>query len=266
MARPTYFHDLMLKLWPLSKVAFRMGKTPIIGPLIRPFFSRQGHEATIIPVNEEIRVSGSTPLPASILRPLVEQATSRFIMDECMCRKSEGCRQHPTSLGCLYLGDSAARINPALGHAATVDETLAHIERAMQAGLSPLVAHTVFDAYLLGVPYRRLLTVCFCCDCCCAIRHGLRMGPKAFWDVVVKLPGLTVSVGDDCIGCETCAAVCPVRAISFGAGQARIGEECKGCGLCAETCPMGAINLRLVEGVDVYGSLLQRIQSRTVIS
>lgn len=265
MSRSEQFHELMIKLFPLTKVAFRMGKTPVVGPLLRPFFSKQAHEATIIPVQENIQAPGSMPLPAALLTPLVEQAASRFIMNECFCRASEGCSSYPYHVGCLYLGDSAAKINPALGHAATVEETIGHIQRAVSCSLSPLIAHTVFDAYLLGIPYRRMLTICFCCDCCCAIRHGLRMGPKSFWDVVVKLPGLNVVVGEDCIGCETCATVCPVGAIEIHDGQALINEQCKGCGRCARDCPMGAIRMELASEVDVYDSLRRRIDSRTNI-
>ncbi len=53
-----------------------------------------------------------------------------------------------------------------------------------------------------------------------------------------------------CLGCQTCARVCPKRAISF---PSREGEEktfpvldrrkCTGCGACAEACPSGAWRL-----------------------
>lgn len=54
-----------------------------------------------------------------------------------------------------------------------------------------------FDAWLLDIPYRRAIAVCFCCDCCCSVRQGLRLGPAAFWETVVRLPGLSVTPGPD---------------------------------------------------------------------
>jgi ferredoxin len=152
-----------------------------------------------------------------------------------------------------------------LGRAADVEEAMAHMRRAMEAGLTPLVVHAAFDAWLVGIPYHRMLAVCFCCDCCCTIRHGLRLGPPAFWDTVVRLPGLAVEVGDGCTGCGSCLDVCPVRAIALKDGCARVGEQCKGCGRCVAACPSGAITLRVDEDTDVLGNLLARIERRTAI-
>lgn len=46
-----------------------------------------------------------------------------------------------------------------------------------------------------------------------------------------------------CIGCGTCAAVCPHDAIYFENGKAKINpEKCVKCGTCADVCPMGAIS------------------------
>ena len=70
----------------------------------------------------------------------------------------------------LFLGEGAAGINPALGHPASVEEALDHMQTALSKRVTPLIAHTQFDSYVLGIPYRRMLTICFCCDCCCAVR------------------------------------------------------------------------------------------------
>jgi ferredoxin len=183
----------------------------------------------------------------------------------CLCRQGENCRTYPRDIGCIFLGDGATGINPRLGRAADVEEAMAHMRRAMEAGLTPLVVHAAFDAWLVGIPYHRMLAVCFCCDCCCTIRHGLRLGPPAFWDTVVRLPGLAVEVGDGCTGCGSCLDVCPVRAIALKDGCARVGEQCKGCGRCVAACPSGAITLRVDEDTDVLGNLLARIERRTAI-
>ncbi len=265
MSRSSAIHATVMKMWPLSRVAFWLGKQPVIGPLLRPLFSTRHNQAVIIPVNEAIQPSGSEVLPYNLLRPLIEGASARFRMDKCMCRDNEGCQSYPHEIGCLYLGDGAAQISPYLGHPVSIDEALAHMENAMQKGLVPLIAHTTFDAYLLGIPYRRMLTVCFCCDCCCVVRRGLRMGPPAFWDIVTRLPGLSVEVGEACMGCEICLGACPVGAIRMVNGRAVTSEQCKGCGRCIEICPVEAILMRVAPEVDVYNHLQRHITEFTDI-
>jgi UDP-glucose 4-epimerase len=259
-------YTVIAKIWPLGKVLNQLGNWPLVGPALRPLlFGSASNEAIIIPVQEAVRGTESVVLPYPLLAALAERASTRFIKNACLCRQGERCRTYPRDLGCLFLGDGAAEINPALGRLATADEALAHAGRAMAAGLVPMVVHASFDAWMLGIPYRRMLAVCFCCDCCCTVRQGLRLGPQTFRDTVLRLPGLTVEAGPDCTGCGTCVDVCSVQAISLVDGRARMGEQCKGCGRCAAACPAGAITLHLADDVDVLAGLLTRIEQRTDI-
>ncbi len=260
MGRSRFVYDVLVRLWPLGKLTYWLGNRPLLRPLLRSQFRAEENEAIIIPLNEAVRGTESVVLPYTLLPPLIERAGARVIMDHCLCRRGENCRTYPHEIGCLFLGSGAAEMDPRLGQPADAERAMAHARRAMEAGLVPLVVHAAFDAWIVGIPYRRMLAICFCCDCCCTVRHGLRLGPPAFWGTVVRLPGLGVVVGDACLGCGACVQVCPVRAIVLEGG-----EQCKGCGRCAAACPNGAITLRVDEDVDVLGSLLARIERRTEI-
>ena len=55
-----------------------------------------------------------------------------------------------------------------------------------------------------------------------------------------------------CIGCGTCARICPENAIIMKDSEEKPIPEtnydfCKGCGLCATECPVKAIKMELEE-------------------
>ena len=51
-------------------------------------------------------------------------------------------------------------------------------------------------------------------------------------------------ISDDCILCGSCAAQCPVEAISQGADHYVIdADACLECGACAAQCPAEAISI-----------------------
>lgn len=262
MGRSRRVYNVLMKFWPLGKVLYWLGNKPIVGPLVEPLLRAAGDEAIIIPVQEAVRGTGNVVLPYSLLTPLIERASARFLMSECMCRRGENCQVYAHDIGCIFLGNGAMEINPAMGHLVGVDEALTHVGRAMAVGLVPLIVRAAFDNWMLGIPYHRTLAVCFCCDCCCAVRQGLRLGPPVFWDTVVRLPGLSMTVGPACVGCGRCMDVCYVQAISLTNGRVHIGEQCKGCGRCVAACPAGAISLNLADDVDILGHLLARIEQR----
>ncbi len=55
---------------------------------------------------------------------------------------------------------------------------------------------------------------------------------------------LEAVVSDGCIGCEICAEICPVEAISMEDRKAIIDvDNCMGCGNCEQRCPVYAIEM-----------------------
>jgi NAD-dependent dihydropyrimidine dehydrogenase PreA subunit len=266
MGRSKRIYDLLLSVWPLYKVGLWMGKQPGIGSLLNPIFSSKIHQVTMIPVNETINQGDQIVLPYSLLMQLVEQASARFIMTECVCRSHENCQSHPINLGCLFLGDGAAQIHMSLGRLCDLEEAKTHIQEGAEDGLFPLIAHTMIDAFTLGISYKRMLTVCFCCECCCVVHRGMRRGPASLMQVVQRLPGLRVKVGSECEDCGDCIETCPVGAISLNHRGAEISDECKGCGICVNTCSYGAISMEMEGKMDLLAGFNERMKSYADIS
>jgi len=266
LARYRLFHEALRVLWPLGRLLYWVGNRPLLRPLSRPLVKALNSEAVIIPVHETISGPESVVLPYPMLTPLIERASVRVLMNECICRRGESCQNFPQDFGCLFLGEGAAQIRPAMGRRVDAREAIDHVGKAMEMGLVPLIVHTTFDALMLGIPYRRMLSICFCCDCCCTVQQGLRLGPPAFWDIVWRLPGLSVEVGAGCVGCGECVDVCYVEALSAHNGRVTIDSgRCKGCGRCVAACPTGAIGLQMEQEVDTLALLLDRIARRTDI-
>jgi ferredoxin len=50
-------------------------------------------------------------------------------------------------------------------------------------------------------------------------------------------------ISSECISCGSCAAACPLEAISQGDSQFEINADaCIDCGACEGQCPVGAIS------------------------
>jgi len=255
-----------MRLWPLGRLGKKAARLPVIGKVFGPvFWNEKNLDATYLPVGETVQVEPGSVLPYQIIEDLVRVASHRFIMGGCLCRTAERCENHPREFGCIFLGDAAGDISPERGRPVDAPEALEHVTRGRDLGLLPCVIHSSFDASLLGIDYRRMLAVCFCCNCCCTFRTDMKGGPEAYRERIIRLPGLVMSSVGDCALCEKCARACFLGAIEVGRDGPVFADFCKGCGRCAASCPRHNIRIRFDPAVDTERVLLERIGARTDI-
>jgi UDP-glucose 4-epimerase len=265
---PILRYRYILEMWKLAKVQrWAAG---------HPFFSRwakldldvspEESDAVIIPIQETIHGTENTVLPYQILNPIIQKADGHMLLNRCPCRNGEGCSTYPHDFGCLFLGEAVRGVSNKIGTQTSRTGAMKHIEQALDLGLVPMIVHASFDAALISVPYHKMLAVCFCCDCCCTVRHHMRQGPSSFDDTIQRLPGLSVTINKNCTACGDCHDKCPVHAIDFVDHISVIDQDlCKGCGVCAAICPEGAAQLNIDDSEDTVEALLNRIRSRTNI-
>jgi ferredoxin len=227
--------------------------------------SEKNTSGHIIPVEEVIVGGRQVVLPMDVLTPLIERADTVAIMNECFCRRGDRCNAFPRDLGCLLLGDAARELSRELGRIVTTKEALAHGRRAIDMGLLPLVVHNGFDAWIWGLEYRRMMNICFCCECCCSVRLGVKTEiSPGFFQNIHRLPGLSIEVGEECRGCGVCRDVCIAGAITIEGNRAVIDHDrCKGCGRCVSVCPTGATRLVLDDERRAVDDILSLYAART---
>ncbi len=220
--------------------------------------------ARTVPVEEFITIPvekhGEIPIGES-LEPkeivlLPQQATS--IIDEydtialthCYCRQEKDlvgspCKRTSARENCLMFGKSAASaIKHGFARSCTKEDAKKIIKDAEKDGLVHKIFHTKMD---FG---KAVEGICSCCPDCCGIFQLYYRGALPLHTFTWYLPKVSV---DDCTGCETCIAMCPMEAIELADGKARItAEKCIGCGLCASHCPSEAITLERVGPRDVF--------------
>jgi len=81
-------------------------------------------------------------------------------------------------------------------------------------GLIPFVGKTRLDNVLYGVRDKhKLLTVCYCCECCCISRFSRLVPMKHLEPAFTRLPGIEITVSEECTGCGECGEICFMKAI-----------------------------------------------------
>ncbi len=238
-----------------SRFAFsRLTRVPVLKRAIgKAFFDGddmmilpRDNAARVIDLDIEVDAGRDVVLPSDVLKEMIRGHDGATVMRHCICRDSNGCEDYPRELGCVFLGPGASRIPESLGRRVSTAEALEHVQRCQDAGLVHLIGRNKLDSLWLNTgPKEELLTICNCCPCCCL----WKMIPFLDDDLgrsIKPMPGVSVEVGEGCIGCGKCAeGSCFVDAITLSEGRAQINNEmCRACGRCAELCPRGAIVLK----------------------
>lgn len=74
-------------------------------------------------------------------------------------------------------------------------------------------------------------------------KRAVNAAESAAFSKVVKLKAKQYTVSGDCVGCGTCAGLCPRQNIRLVRGRPYFGEDCIGCLGCVQFCPKQAINV-----------------------
>jgi ferredoxin len=262
-----WFVDLVKRYFPSRFSLARLTKLPVIGRMI-DYGLFEGDDIMYLPKDNVIQIDEQVPepketvLPSKVVEHFIENASYHWIMNFCICRDASHCGDYPAELGCLFLGEAAAGINPELGRRVSRLEALDHVRRCREAGLVHLIGRNKLDTVWLGVhPGNKLLTICNCCPCCCLWKMLPHMDASVSRKIT-KMPSVMVTVTDECVGCGLCAeTVCFVDAIRMEDGLAVIGDACRGCGRCVEICPTDDIELSLDEDLFLPASI-ERVSSR----
>lgn len=256
MGRSRRSYEWLMKFWKLGHVFDGW-------PLLDAKSSEKTTSGHMLPINAQIETGKNTVLPMDVLRPLIERADGVAILNECVCRRGQKCDAFPRSSGCLLLGGAIHDVDPSLARIVSPEEAVSHAASSIDMGLVPLVVHEATDAWIWGIDYRRMMNVCFCCDCCCDVRISVRRHKQGFFENIHRLPGLSVAVTGQCDACGICREVCMADAVTISGEIAHIGKDCKGCGRCVAMCPRDAITMSFDAGVDTVAATLKKYEDRT---
>ena len=117
MSRPRWVVQLIKLAFPGRFLAARATRVPGLGQMMDRWLFEGDHlfylpQDHLIQVDEAVEVLGEMVLPSQVVEHFIEQAGVHWIMNACICRDANGCEDYPRELGCLFLGEAAAGINP----------------------------------------------------------------------------------------------------------------------------------------------------------
>jgi UDP-glucose 4-epimerase len=255
-----WFYDHPVFMRPLIIFYSTVIKSGKIGLLrkLNPWLATEKNTMSFIPINVTLKKE-SEAAPLDIVHRLIDMATIHTVMEKCACRATWDCKEHDSSIGCLFMGETALSISPKTTKRITREEAHKHVERAVLNGLVPMIGKVRLDNFLfLERDKGKLMSMCFCCDCCC-ILEALRYLPADHLDDYMPgVEGVSIEVTDACKGCGACISHCMLHAIDIRNGRAVHSELCRRCGRCERVCPNGAVKITLT-GLDSIDKAVNRL-------
>lgn len=219
----------------------------------------------VIPVNESAGETVNEILPRQVLDDMIDAFSYHFLMDACICRTGFQCTNFTHEVGCLFMGDTARKLPPGLGGQVSREQAHAHIDKAVRFGLIPMTGKVNVDNLgFLIADTKELLSVCFCCHCCCMMGY-YKHAPEHVKKLFTPVEGLRVRVNRNCTGCGTCLETCIFDSIVIEKSVAVHLDHCVGCGRCATVCPNGAVEIS-IHNRSYVEDVKNRLQSFVKIS
>ena len=204
-----------------------------------------------IPMDISIEDGGNrTVLPSEVVKSVLRNVDDIFIMNFCLCRRSNRCEDYPVERGCIFIGDGVRKIPPEMGRMATAEEAIEYLDECAALGLVHIIGKNKVDRVWLSTGKSKLMTICNCCPCCC-LWTVTGYASEGINSVFTRMPGVEISLdANKCIGCGMCQDICFTRAVTITDGKCSIDQKgCRGCGRCADICPADAITITYDESV-----------------
>ena len=181
--------------------------------------------------------------------------------DRCGCRLAGGCEHFTADIGCLFMGETALHLPHGISRRVDREQAHRHVERAVGVGLVPVVGKIRVDNFIFLTPDKnRLLSVCFCCHCCCMMGAFKHLPGEHLNHVMTPLEGVRIEVTDDCTGCGVCTETCIFDAIEIRNGRAFHTMQCRSCGRCVTYCPNNAVTISIDNPETFAQAAEQRIE------
>ncbi|PKK83376.1 MAG: 4Fe-4S ferredoxin [candidate division Zixibacteria bacterium HGW-Zixibacteria-1] len=202
-----------------------------------------GHGAKIsplraLPYEETIAESEYVEILDYEKASVIIDRTERFSIGICSCRHEKlhvGEKKCDIPLEtCSSMGGAVEyMVGHGFAREVSKSEMLDNLARSKEAGLVLCADNVQKDVSF----------ICHCCSCCCNVLLGI--SKFGYPHMLVTSSYIARTDKDTCIECGTCAASCPINAITMPAeGPPEIDDDiCVGCGVCAHSCDTHAMRL-----------------------
>ena len=119
-------------------------KYPRFGRLVKRI-AFDGDDMSVLPkagtahvrvdLNIEVENAGErNVVPTDMIKNVLRRSEKIFIMDFCLCRQSNKCKDYPVSKGCIFIGKGTERISPKYGRFVTPEEACDYIDECDRLG------------------------------------------------------------------------------------------------------------------------------------